>query len=359
MQKVFLWSSLTYEWTHVTPSSALVPTTERHASDPLSVIGISSPSGNMRSTMKRAIDNLLRAIAARKAASQVRLGLDQRPAIRRKAQCSAQLLCSFLREPRRDLHPRVEAQLGKDVVHVVVDRALREVQPLGDLAVAQAASKKLGDLVLTPAQGAGNDWLLDCAQRRFGTGGKQAPCPRHARKVARSAFGELESRSHHEVLYRAGHEHISRVGGRHHVRRDVESDATGSSIDEIALPRVHTCANPKAELEKLVPDLDCAPDSAGRAVENSGDSLLAGLDLAARKTCQCLPDDRVVAVDQVVPLPAAKPHRVGACLRDLRAEHGRDHRLGGVTAPSAGEELLDLTEDPVGVQEVEPVVDRV
>src|ERR1051325_11972734 len=55
MQKVFLWSSVTYECTQVTPSSELVPTTDRQAWAPLSFIGISRPSGNVRSTMKRAI----------------------------------------------------------------------------------------------------------------------------------------------------------------------------------------------------------------------------------------------------------------------------------------------------------------
>src|ERR1700704_5748593 len=64
MQNVFLWSSVTYECTHVTPSSALVPTTDMQACAPCSVNGISSPSGNERSTMNLAIRNLLAVVAA-------------------------------------------------------------------------------------------------------------------------------------------------------------------------------------------------------------------------------------------------------------------------------------------------------
>src|SRR6476646_5908128 len=64
MQNVFLWSSVTYECTHVTPNSALVPTTDMQACTPCSVSGISSPSGNERSTMNLAIRNLLAVVAA-------------------------------------------------------------------------------------------------------------------------------------------------------------------------------------------------------------------------------------------------------------------------------------------------------
>src|SRR6476619_2450872 len=65
MQKVFLWSSVTYECTQVTPSSALVPTTDMHAWAPASVNGISRPSRNVRSTMNLAIRTSFRSDASK------------------------------------------------------------------------------------------------------------------------------------------------------------------------------------------------------------------------------------------------------------------------------------------------------
>src|SRR6266550_7211206 len=88
MQKVFLWSSVTYEWTHVTPSSAFVPTTDMQACAPCSVNGISSPSGNERSTMNLAIRTLL-AICWRPGGGSpldARLGRSDESANREKAQ---------------------------------------------------------------------------------------------------------------------------------------------------------------------------------------------------------------------------------------------------------------------------------
>src|SRR5579864_6600627 len=170
MQNVFLWSSLTYEWTHVTPSSALVPTTDRQACAPLSVIGISSPSGNTRSTMKRAIDNPPACYRGPQGPHhcQARFRSARGHPWKGSRRCSIRVLISFwcaLRPPGGnpccDLHPRIESQLVEDVMHMVVDCALGEKQPVRDLAVAQAAGEQLGDLVLPFAQRSGLRRPLD------------------------------------------------------------------------------------------------------------------------------------------------------------------------------------------------------
>src|SRR5580765_3265870 len=54
-QNVFSRSSLTYEWTQVTPSSALRSTTARQSAAPSPSGGIRNPSGNVRSTTYRGI----------------------------------------------------------------------------------------------------------------------------------------------------------------------------------------------------------------------------------------------------------------------------------------------------------------
>src|ERR1700733_5890624 len=59
MQNVRVLSSLTYECTHVTPSSALLPTTRPHTAAPSSLIGMRSPSRNARCTRYRGMSDLL------------------------------------------------------------------------------------------------------------------------------------------------------------------------------------------------------------------------------------------------------------------------------------------------------------
>src|SRR6202158_2674053 len=58
MQKVRFLSSLTYECTQVTPSSLLLATTLMHAFAPVASIGMTSPSGKVRSTRYRGMRSL-------------------------------------------------------------------------------------------------------------------------------------------------------------------------------------------------------------------------------------------------------------------------------------------------------------
>src|ERR1700687_906971 len=122
MQKVFLWSSVTYERTQVTPSSAFVPTTDRQACAPLSVKGISSPSGNERSTMNLAMRILLALFATQRIACDIRLWRGRAADIRENAQV---VLRSVLisRQPGGNLDAGVEPQLVQDVLDMVVHSA--------------------------------------------------------------------------------------------------------------------------------------------------------------------------------------------------------------------------------------------
>src|SRR6267142_5834894 len=60
MQNIFSRSSLTYEWTQLTPSSAFRSTTARHSAAASPLAGIGSPSVNVRSTRYRGISRLPR-----------------------------------------------------------------------------------------------------------------------------------------------------------------------------------------------------------------------------------------------------------------------------------------------------------
>src|SRR5215212_3645502 len=53
----------------------------------------------------------------------------------------------------RDVHARVDAELAQDAADVAFDGLLAQVQPGGDLAVAQAVGDQFGDLALARGEG--------------------------------------------------------------------------------------------------------------------------------------------------------------------------------------------------------------
>jgi hypothetical protein len=57
--------------------------------------------------------------------------------------------------PRCDLAAVLEAELGEDVLDVVLGGALSDVEEVGDLPVGEAAGDQLGDLAFAPGQAAG------------------------------------------------------------------------------------------------------------------------------------------------------------------------------------------------------------
>src|SRR5690242_17705755 len=99
----------------------------------------------------------------------------------------------------------------------------------------------------------------------------------------------------------------------------MQRNAARPPAGDLALAGVHPSADPQTKLEQLIADLQRAANGARRSVEDRGDPLLAGFDLVARVSGQRLAYNAVMAVDQVVPLPAAQPDSVGAGLGHLRA----------------------------------------
>src|ERR1700728_3448667 len=59
---------------------------------------------------------------------------------------------AVLADPAGEPCRRGEPQLGEDVLDVRVDRALGEVEPPGDLPVAEAVGDQAGDLPLAPGE---------------------------------------------------------------------------------------------------------------------------------------------------------------------------------------------------------------
>src|ERR1700681_4914252 len=70
---------------------------------------------------------------------------------------------SVLDGPGRDLGPRTNTELVPDPLDVSLGRALRDEQPLADLAVGQAGCYQRCDFALAPAQRTRTDRTLERA----------------------------------------------------------------------------------------------------------------------------------------------------------------------------------------------------
>src|SRR5438067_13862770 len=151
------------------------------------------------------------------------------------------LVCSFSSQPGSDLYSRVEAELGQDVMDVVVHGALGEVQALCDLAVAHALREELRHLVLAAAECRRDQRTLRLGRSTLGlvaTCRVQAPRPRQAGELARAAFGNLQAGADDEVLDGAGDEHLARLRSRHHAGGDMQGVAAVLAARDLAFARM-------------------------------------------------------------------------------------------------------------------------
>src|SRR5882724_9341125 len=147
MQKVLRLSSVTYDWTQVTPSSPLFATTARQVFSPLASMGIDRPSGKVRSTRYRGMSPSFH--------SKSWTGSD-RKGRRAGRHRERSLFCAgFLRFEQGgslrfgDSSPaRANAQLVENGRHVVIDGLGRDKQAGGDLAIGQAERERVEDLLL-------------------------------------------------------------------------------------------------------------------------------------------------------------------------------------------------------------------
>ena len=104
-----------------------------------------------------------------------------------------------------------------------------------------------------------------------------------------------------------------------------------------------------------VPDGDRASHRPPGPVEGGEDAVAGGLDQRALERCHERGHRPVVLVEQVAPAAVADPGGELGRADDVGEQHGGQHPvdLDGV---HAGQELLDLGDDGVGVAEVEEVV---
>src|ERR1700674_1882319 len=182
MQKVRFASSLTSECTQVTPSSVLLSTTLMHALAPVASMGMTSPSGNVRSTRYRGISALRLVHSSGRAATVD----DSTGALHRERSLFFAGAFPILREQAAALRrgdggaAGIHAQFIEDCGAVVVDGLGRDEEPAADLGVGEAQRERGQDLLLARSEIEG---ML--APRR----------PRTARHVAHAQLGEAATQA--------------------------------------------------------------------------------------------------------------------------------------------------------------------
>src|SRR5215207_7306771 len=109
----------------------------------------------------------------------------------------------------------------------------------------------------------------------------QAPLAGYATQLALTAVLEADSRPDHEILHRAGHEHLVRRGAVHHPRGDVHGETAEVAVHHLELPRVQPGPHLQPQRSHRLSHRGGAADCARRAVEGSEEAVPGPLHLSA------------------------------------------------------------------------------
>src|SRR3954451_20389741 len=194
-----------------------------------------------------------------------------------------------------------------------------------------------------------------CAGTRRESAGQREDRPGagHAAQRVAAAPVELQARADDRPVDRARGQHLAGLRHPGDARGDVDGHAADVVADQLALARVQPRAQLDAQAADRLHDRARAAQRVGRRTVEGGQERVAdGLDLAPAVALDLAPDRVVVGGEQVAPAAVAQARGMPGRVDDVGEQHGHEPPLqpaGGVAA--AGEELLDLAEQRLGVAE--------
>src|SRR3954464_8755607 len=147
-----------------------------------------------------------------------------------------------------------------------------------------------------------------------------------------SPIGETQSRSRHQILYRAGHQNLAGAGKRSNTRADVNGDAADVVANHFALAGVESGTHFNYQRPDYFGDSARAANAACRTVERGKKTVAGCFHLLATKAYQVTPNHRVVMVEKIAPALVAQCGRLLRRTDDIGEEHrGEDaiHRDRG------------------------------
>jgi hypothetical protein len=156
---------------------------------------------------------------------------------------------------------------------------------------------------------------------------------------------ELDAGSGDEVMHRAGHKDLVRLGQARDSLADVNGDAADIVSDELDLTGMEASSNLDAEIANGVRNGSGSADGTSRTVEDGKKAVARRLDLPASVTEQLGAHHLVMGGEQVPPLAIAEPSRLLSGLDNVGEQHGGQDPVKVGSRKSAGQELLDPSQD--------------
>ena len=109
-----------------------------------------------------------------------------------------------------------------------------------------------------------------------------------------------------EILDGVRSEHLARRSDGGDARSDDDGEATRLTVDDLALAGVQARSDVESEFGHCRHDRVGAPHRTSRPVETREEAVTGGIDLAPTKADELLPDERVVALDEIAPARVAQ-----------------------------------------------------
>jgi hypothetical protein len=164
-----------------------------------------------------------------------------------------------------------------------------------------------------------------------------------------AAVVEVEPGADDEVDDGLGDQHLAGLGQRGDARDDVHRQAAEILASHLALAGVHPGAHPQPQLGGLVHDGSRGANRPCRPGEDREGAVAERLDHAPVGGGDSGLDELVMPFEQFAPRGVAELRRAAGGIRDVGEHDGREDALGIGRPAAAGQELLDLPDDRVGV----------
>ena len=139
----------------------------------------------------------------------------------------------------------------------------------------------------------------------------------------------------------------------------VDGNAADVVVAQLDLARVHARPHLEAQSPQHVADRRGAPDRPGGSVEPGEEAVARLVDFMAVEALKLPPDPGIVPAEQLLPPLVTELDRALRGVDDVGEQHGGQDSLDSRQRPDAGEELLDLVQQGVGVAREEQVVGAV
>src|SRR6266536_4267175 len=176
---------------------------------------------------------------------------------------------------------------------------------------------------------------------------EEAPLARDALELVLAAILEDQPRACNQILHRAGHQHLARLGARGDASTDIHRYPRELLADDLALACMQARSHLQAEIAHAEIDRACAADGADRAVEGSEETIAGRIQLSAAESIQLRANGHMMTPDEIRPRPVTQLRSPRGRADDIREQNRCKHRIRLGLAPDTLGESDDLVREPL------------